>query len=224
MMTEERIVDYIRSLERGHGELCDRIAREARENQIPIIRPETAAFLKTMVAIVRPRRILEVGTAVGYSALLMAQVMPENGKITTIENYAPRIVRAREHFCQASMEGRITLLEGDAGTLLKELSGQYDFIFMDAAKGQYLPWLPLLLERMEEGAVLFSDNVFQDGDILESRFAVRRRDRTIHARMREYLYELKHHELLETSIIPVGDGVALSVKHTKESADSHEGS
>ena len=95
---------------------------------------------------------------------------------------------------------------------------------MDAAKGQYLPWLPLLLERMEEGAVLFSDNVFQDGDILESRFAVRRRDRTIHARMREYLYELKHHELLETSIIPVGDGVALSVKHTKESADSHEGS
>lgn len=223
-MNEERIVDYIRSLERGHGELCDRIAREARENQIPIIRPETAAFLKTMVAIVRPRRILEVGTAVGYSALLMAQVMPENGKITTIENYAPRIVRAREHFCQASMEGRITLLEGDAGTLLKELSGQYDFIFMDAAKGQYLPWLPLLLERMEEGAVLFSDNVFQDGDILESRFAVRRRDRTIHARMREYLYELKHHELLETSIIPVGDGVALSVKHTKESADSHEGS
>ena len=173
-MNEERIVDYIRSLERGHGELCDRIAREARENQIPIIRPETAAFLKTMVAIVRPRRILEVGTAVGYSALLMAQVMPENGKITT-ENYAPRIVRAREHFCQASMEGRITLLEGDAGTLLKELSGQYDFIFMDAAKGQYLPWLPLLLERMEEGAVLFSDNVFQDGDILESRFAVRRR-------------------------------------------------
>lgn len=223
-MNEERIVDYIRSLERGHGELCDRIAREARENQIPIIRPETAAFLKTMVAIVRPRRILEVGTAVGYSALLMAQVMPENGKITTIENYAPRIVRAREHFCQASMEGRIILLEGDAGTLLKELSGQYDFIFMDAAKGQYLPWLPLLLERMEEGAVLFSDNVFQDGDILESRFAVRRRDRTIHARMREYLYELKHHELLETSIIPVGDGVALSVKHTKESADSHEGS
>lgn len=223
-MTEERIVDYIRSLERGHGELCDRIAREARENQIPIIRLETAAFLKTMVAIVRPRRILEVGTAVGYSALLMAQVMPENGKITTIENYAPRIVRAREHFCQASMEGRITLLEGDAGTLLKELSEQYDFIFMDAAKGQYLPWLPLLLERMEEGAVLFSDNVFQDGDILESRFAVRRRDRTIHARMREYLYELKHHELLETSIIPIGDGVALSVKHTKESADSHEGS
>lgn len=224
MTKEGRIADYIRSLEQGHGELCDRIAREARENHVPIIRPETAAFLKTMVAIVRPRRILEVGTAVGYSALLMAQVMPKEGKITTIENYAPRIVRAREHFCQASMEERIVLMEGDAGMVLRELSGRYDFIFMDAAKGQYLPWLPLLVERMEDGAVLFSDNVFQEGDILESRFAVRRRDRTIHGRMREYLYELKHHEALDTSIIPVGDGVALSVKHTKESADNHEGS
>ena len=115
-------------------------------------------------------------------------------------------------------------MEGDAGMVLRELSGRYDFIFMDAAKGQYLPWLPLLVERMEDGAVLFSDNVFQEGDILESRFAVRRRDRTIHGRMREYLYELKHHEALDTSIIPVGDGVALSVKHTKESADNHEGS
>ena len=209
MTKEERIADYIRSLEQGHGELCDRIAREARENHVPIIRPETAAFLKT---------------AVGYSALLMAQVMPKEGKITTIENYAPRIVRAREHFCQASMEERIVLMEGDAGMVLRELSGRYDFIFMDAAKGQYLPWLPLLVERMEDGAVLFSDNVFQEGDILESRFAVRRRDRTIHGRMREYLYELKHHEALDTSIIPVGDGVALSVKHTKESADNHEGS
>ena len=151
-------------------------------------------------------------------------VMPKEGKITTIENYAPRIVRAREHFCQAFMEERIVLMEGDAGMVLRELSGRYDFIFMDAAKGQYLPWLPLLVERMEDGAVLFSDNVFQEGDILESRFAVRRRDRTIHGRMREYLYELKHHEALDTSIIPVGDGVALSVKHTKESADNHEGS
>lgn len=103
-------------------------------------------------------------------------------------------------------------MEGDAGELLGQLSGSYDFIFMDAAKGQYLHWLPQILGRMDEGAVLFSDNVLQDGDILESRFAVQRRDRTIHARMREYLYELKHRPELETSVVPVGDGVALSVK------------
>ena len=192
--------------------MCDQIAREARKNHVPIIRPETAAFLKTMVAIVRPLRILEVGTAVGYSALLMAQVMPEGASIVTMENYAPRIAQARRNFRQASMESRITLMEGDAGELLGQLSGSYDFIFMDAAKGQYLHWLPQILRRMDEGAVLFSDNVLQDGDILESRFAVQRRDRTIHARMREYLYELKHRPELETSVVPVGDGVALSVK------------
>lgn len=212
MTGDNRIADYIRSLESGHGDLCDRIAREARKNHIPIIRPETAAFLKTMIAIVRPLRILEVGTAVGYSALLMAQAMPEGASILTMENYAPRIDQARRNICQASMESRITLMEGDAGELLGQLSGSYDFIFMDAAKGQYLHWLPQILRRMDEGAVLFSDNVFQDGDIFESRFAVRRRDRTIHARMREYLYELKHRPELETSVVPVGDGVALSVK------------
>lgn len=160
MTGDNRIADYIRSLESGHGDLCDRIAREARKNHIPIIRPETAAFLKTMIAIVRPLRILEVGTAVGYSALLMAQAMPEGASILTMENYAPRIDQARRNICQASMESRITLMEGDAGELLGQLSGSYDFIFMDAAKGQYLHWLPQILRRMDEGAVLFSDNVF----------------------------------------------------------------
>ncbi len=212
MTGESRIADYILSLEPGHGELCDRIEREARRARVPIIRPETGAFLRTMVAITRPRRILEVGTAVGYSALLMAQVMGEQGTITTIESYAPRILKAREHFLQAGLEDRITLIEGDAGKVLWQLSGPYDFIFMDAAKGQYLHWLPRIMELMEEKSVLFSDNVFQDGDVFESRFAVKRRDRTIHGRMREYLYQLKHSPLLETSIVPIGDGVALSVK------------
>ena len=144
--------------------------------------------------------------------MLFRSVMPEGASIVTMENYAPRIAQARRNFRQASMESRITLMEGDAGELLGQLSGSYDFIFMDAAKGQYLHWLPQILGRMDEGAVLFSDNVLQDGDILESRFAVQRRDRTIHARMREYLYELKHRPELETSVVPVGDGVALSVK------------
>lgn len=212
MMEQNRITEYINSLDSGHGQLCDRIAREAREAFVPIIRKETAAFLKTMVASARPMRILEVGTAVGYSALLMAQVMPDGAHITTIEKYEPRIPLARAHFREAGMEGRITLIEGDAGEVLDGLAGSFDFIFMDAAKGQYIHWLPRILELLEPGGVLFSDNVLQDGNIVESRFAVERRDRTIHSRMREYLYTLKHMEELETSIIPIGDGVALSVR------------
>lgn len=212
MMEQNRITEYINSLDSGHGQLCDRIAREAREAFVPIIRKETAAFLKTMVASARPMRILEVGTAVGYSALLMAQVMPDGAHITTIEKYEPRIPLARAHFREAGMEGRITLIEGDAGKVLDGLGDPFDFIFMDAAKGQYIHWLPRILELLEPGGVLFSDNVLQDGNIVESRFAVERRDRTIHSRMREYLYTLKHMEELETSIIPIGDGVALSVR------------
>lgn len=212
MMEQNRITDYINSLDSGHGQLCDRIAREAREAFVPIIRKETAAFLKTMIASVKPMRILEVGTAVGYSALLMAQVMPKRAHITTIEKYEPRIPLARAHFKQAGMEDRITLIEGDAKEVLSGLTGTFDFIFMDAAKGQYIHWLPQILELMEPGGVLLTDNVLQGGNIVESRFAVERRDRTIHSRMREYLYELKHMEELETSIIPIGDGVALSVR------------
>lgn len=208
----DRITGYINSLDMGHGALCDRIAKEARAAYVPIIRQETAAFLQTMVAAARPTRILEVGTAVGYSALLMCQVMPQKCHITTIEKYKPRLLLAAEHFKLAGMEERITLIEGDAGEVLEQLSGTFDFVFMDAAKGQYIHWLPRIMKLLSPGGVLFSDNVLQDGDIVESRFAVERRNRTIHGRMREYLFTLKHSEELQTSVIPIGDGVALSVK------------
>ena len=213
MIADSRITDYILSLETGQGQLCDRIEQEALAARVPIIRRETAALLKTLVAAKAPRAILEIGTAVGYSALLMARVMPADCRITTIEKYEQRIPVARENFRLAGEEERITLLEGDADEILERLKGSYfDFVFMDAAKGQYLAWLPKLMELMPPGALLVSDNVLQDGDIVQSRFAVERRNRTIHARMREYLYELKHNSALETSILPVGDGVALSVR------------
>ena len=213
MIADSRITDYILSLETGQGQLCDRIEQEALAARVPIIRRDTAALLKTLVAAKAPRAILEIGTAVGYSALLMARVMPADCRITTIEKYEKRIPVARENFRLAGEEERITLLEGDADEILERLKGSYfDFVFMDAAKGQYLAWLPKLMELMPPGALLVSDNVLQDGDIVQSRFAVERRNRTIHARMREYLYELKHNSALETSILPVGDGVALSVR------------
>lgn len=153
-----------------------------------------------------------MGTAVGYSALLMAQRMPADCHITTIEKYEPRIPIAKENFRRAGMEDRITLPEGDAEEILNGLKGPYDFIFMDAAKGQYIHWLPVILRLLAPGGVLISDNVLQDGDIVQSRYGVERRNRTIHSRMREYLYTLKHMDQLETSVIPIGDGVTLSVR------------
>lgn len=213
MIVDDRIRDYLHSLESGQGALLDTIEKDAVRSGIPIIRRETGALLRTLVAALRPSRILEIGTAVGYSALLMCQAMPETCHITTIEKYGKRIPLARENFRKAGEDGRITLAEGDAGELLKEFEGrEFDLVFMDAAKGQYLNWLPLLLRLMPVGGVLISDNVLQDGDIVESRFAVERRNRTIHTRMRDYLYTLKHREELETAVIPIGDGVAVSTR------------
>lgn len=163
----------------------------------------------------QPSQILEIGTAIGFSAILMSEYMPEDGRITTIEKYEKRIPIARENFRRAGKEGQITLIEGDALEVMGALEGTYDFIFMDAAKGQYIHYLPDVLRLLSDGGVLMSDNVLQDGDVIESRFAVERRNRTIHSRMREYLYELKHHRQLITSILPLGDGIALSVKRER---------
>ena len=179
---------------------------------MPIIRTETQSLLRTLIASVQPMHILEVGTAIGFSALCMSEYAPEGCQITTIEKYEKRIPIARENFRKYGKEMEITLLEGDAADILRDLTEEYDFIFMDAAKGQYLHFMPDVLRLLRKGGMLVSDNVLQDGDILESRYAVCRRDRTIHARMREYLYEIKHHPQLVTSILPVGDGVALSIK------------
>lgn len=216
MIVEERMVSYICSLEQENSEILETIEKEALDANVPIIRKEMQSFLKVLLGIKRPASVLEVGAAVGFSAILMSEHVPADTKITTIENYEKRIPIARNNFKRAGKEEQITLLEGDAMEILKTLEGPFDFIFMDAAKGQYPAYLPEILRILRDGGVLVSDNVLQDGDIIESRFAVERRDRTIHSRMREYLYTLKHHPQLESSVIPLGDGVAVSVKKGKE--------
>ena len=212
MIVEERLVDYLHSLETENSEILEQIEREALNDGVPIIRKEMQSFLKVLLRIKKPLHILEVGTAVGFSAILMSEYVVENCKITTIENYEKRIPVARDNFKRAGKEAQITLIEGDAMEVLKGLEGSYDFVFMDAAKGQYIAYLPEVLRILSPEGILVSDNVLQNGEIIESRFVVERRDRTIHSRMREYLYTLKHHEELETSILPLGDGVALSIK------------
>ena len=214
MAGDERINAFIDFLDTGNTPFLNEIEKEARETNVPIIRTQVQSLIKLLLAMRRPTSILEVGCAIGFSALLMSEYAPEECHITTIEKYEKRIPVARENFRRAGKEERITLLEGDAAAILKELQGSYDMIFMDAAKGQYIHFLPDVLRLLSVGGILLSDNVLQDGDIIESRFAVARRNRTIHSRMREYLYELKHHPALETVILPVGDGVTISVKKT----------
>ena len=212
MIVDERMRTFINSLDSGNPAWLNEVEKRAKAENVPIIRTEMQSFLRLLLAMQRPASILEVGTAVGFSALLMSEYMPENCHITTIEKYEKRIPVAKANFEKYGRQDKITLLEGDAAEILRDLKEPFDFIFMDAAKGQYLHFLPDVLRLLNPNGLLVSDNVLQDGDIIESRYAVTRRDRTIHARMRDYLYELKHHPLLETSILPVGDGVTVSVK------------
>ena len=213
MIVDERCITFINSLDSGNPPYLDEIEEYAKKTNVPIIRSETQSLLRFLLAFKKPGKILEVGTAIGFSALLMCEYAPENCLITTIEKYEKRIPIARDNFTKAKKQEKITLLEGDAVEILKELQESYDFIFMDAAKGQYINFLPDIMRLLNPGGILVSDNVLQDGDVIESRYAVTRRNRTIHARMRDYLYELKHMENLVTTILPVGDGVTISVKN-----------
>lgn len=216
MIVDERMVAFINSFDKGNTPFLDELEKYAKETDVPIIRKEMQNFLRFLLSFSRPMKILEVGTAIGFSALLMSEYAPEGCQITTIEKYEKRIPIARENFRKAGKADCITLLEGDAADILAQLEGAYDLIFMDAAKGQYIHFMPGIMRLLAPGGLLVSDNVLQDGDVIESRYAVTRRNRTIHSRMREYLFELTHHEQLETCILPVGDGITLSVKRMEE--------
>ena len=212
MIVDERLVTYINSLDKGNIAVLDQIEREALESYVPIIRKDMQSFLKLLLTVQKPMRILEVGTAVGFSAILMAEYAPEGCQVVTIENYDKRIPIAKQNFERAGKSDQITLLEGDATEVLKTLEEPFDMIFMDAAKGQYINFMSDVLRLLKKDGVLVSDNVLQDGDIIESHFIVERRNRTIYKRMREYLYELTHRDDLVTSVLPVGDGITVSVK------------
>ena len=215
MIVDERYTTYLNSLYPELSPVLKDIQREAIETYVPIIRPETINLLQLLIKMNQPKNILEVGAAVGFSANLMAEAAGDEVKITTIENYEPRIPIANANFKRTGRDKQITLLEGDAQDILPTLEGPFDFIFMDAAKGQYINFWPEVKRLIADGGVIVTDNVLQDGDIIESRYAITRRNRTIHKRMRDYLYELTHDEGFSTTILPLGDGVSISVKGKK---------
>lgn len=185
------------------------IRKKAREDHVPIIRDDTQRFMAFLMKMAQPHRILEIGTAVGFSALLMAHFDDALEELVTIENYEPRIQEASENFGRS--DAPVTFLKGDASEILKTIDGSFDFVFIDAAKGQYPDYLNLVRDHLTKGSVIVADNILQDGRILEPREALERRDRTIHKRIREYLDMVMADGSFQSTILPVGDGVAVSI-------------
>ncbi|MBQ6575532.1 MAG: O-methyltransferase [Lachnospiraceae bacterium] len=213
MIEDERTAAYIASLDAPLSEYLLSIEHQAESEDVPIIRPSARSVIRFLLTLNRPEWILEIGTAIGFSAIFMAENATAPVHIDTIENYEKRITAARKNIEGSDSRDDISLIEGDAMDVLNRLSSEgrkYDMIFVDAAKAQYINYLPLCKDMLASGGVLVSDNVLFDGDIVQSRFAVRRRDRTIHARMREYLRTLTSDPDLVTTIIPAGDGITLS--------------
>lgn len=215
MIISERLSEYLKALEVDLPEYLDTMEQKAIADEVPIIRKEAQALLRFLLCLCKPDKILEVGCAVGFSASLMSEYMPENAKLTTIEKVEMRIVEAKKNLAKIPRAKDVTLLCGEAMDVLRELGEKgekYPFIFMDAAKGQYMNFLPLIMNLLPEGGILITDNVLQEGTIVDSKYTIPRRERGIHMRMREYVYTLKHMEELETVVLPVGDGMTLSVR------------
>ncbi len=215
-MDSGRFSDFIKQYIPERDRSLEKLRKAAEENRVPIIREETESFIKAMITLIRPARILELGTATGYSAVMMAAAALKEGigltVIDTIEDWEPRISEARINIKKAGFEGIINPIEGDALQVMKTLTGIYDLIFIDAAKGQYPDYLGEAVRLTHKGSVILADNILQSGEIMESKFIVERRDRTIHKRMREFLDRIFHDERFNTSMIPVGDGLTISVR------------
>lgn len=250
MIVNERIAAYINSLEGELPEYLLSLEEQALKDFVPIIRKDAQSLLRFLLKLKKPKRILEVGTAVGFSCSLMAEYMPSDCTITTIERFPKRVEEAKKNLSLAKRSQDMLLLIGDAMDVLRALNGKeegyiseiysphnnksyfdinnvnseqlselkkslrepYDFIFMDAAKGQYMNFLPEIMELLPVDGLLITDNVLQEGSIAESKYSIIRRDRTIHVRMREYLYALTHMEEFDTVVLPVGDGMTLSTR------------
>ncbi|MBE5952764.1 MAG: O-methyltransferase [Lachnospiraceae bacterium] len=209
----ERISSFVKSYISDDEGLLGQIYSEAIRDRVPVMRPETREFLKTQLIMKKPMQLLEIGTAVGYSSIYMSQFLGEGGKITTIELDEERVKIARANIEAMDLSQVISVIQGDAYEVLKTLPDDtYDFAFVDAAKGQYINYYPDVMRVVKAGGIIISDNILQDGDVLESHFTVDKRNRTIHDRMREYIYTITHDERLDTAILSVGDGVAISVK------------
>lgn len=211
MVNDECINEYIRGTLKKSTGLMKEMEQYARANHVPIIMPETARLLIVLGRLLQPARILEIGTAIGYSSILLAGILAPGGRIDTIERQEERVLKARENIKKAGLDDTIGIIAGEAEEVLECLDKKYDMIFLDAAKGQYPELLPDCLRMLRQGGLLVSDNVLYKGMVAGEEIAPRK-TRTIVNRMREYLDALCGAPSLDTSILPVGDGVAITYK------------
>lgn len=205
--------------------LCDGvlgdIQKKAYEENVPIIPNDVVKLVSFILSIKRPKKILEIGAAIGFSSGLMSEYLADGGDITTIDRFDVMIEHFKENRAKLKLENKVKLLEGDACDILPTLNERYDVIFLDAAKGQYIQMLPHCLRLLNVGGIFIADDVLQNGNIAKERLEIPRRQRTIHTRMRDFLWEITHNECLKTSVLTIGDGVAVCHK-IKETGDFNE--
>ncbi|WP_432665292.1 O-methyltransferase [Wukongibacter baidiensis] len=214
-IVDKLVEEYIRDILPKNDGLIKKLEEFAEENNVPIIHPEVAKFLEVIIKMSKVRSILEVGTAIGYSSLIFSNAMDNSGKIITIEKRADMHELACKNIKEAGLESNITPMLGDAAELLPEIDGKFDMIFLDAAKGHYQKFLLSCIERLNENGIIISDNVLYKGMVASNEYLVRRKI-TIVKRMRKYLEYISNHPQLTTSIIPIGDGVALTYKSGRD--------
>jgi len=214
-VVKEEIVDFLRQRQKQVTGSLKELENFAREENIPIIPHETVAYFRFLMETLQPKNILEIGTAIGFSALLMAKHAP-NAKITTIDRNPEMISFAKENFTKFDSRKQITLLEGDAVDILSTLTGNYDFVFMDSAKSKYIVFLPEILKHLEVGGVVVLDDIFQGGDIAKDIMEVRRGQRTIYRGLQRLFDATLNNPGLTASLVPLGDGILMLRKNQAE--------
>lgn len=208
-MTWDNYGEFLRTLLPPFEGKLGEVQKNALEGSFPVIPHETARFLSFLISILKPVDILEIGTAVGFSASLFCALAPENAHVTTIDRYDIMIEGAKKNFEYMGLNDKVTLLEGDAAKILPTLEPSFDFIFLDAAKGQYINFLDDCVRLLRVGGVLAADDVLEAGGVTQSRYDVPRRQRTTHKRLRNFLWEINGRDDLETAVVPIGGGLAL---------------
>ena len=214
-VVKEEIVSFMRERQAPVTDALKELEEFARRENIPIIPHETVAFFRLFLQTMKPKSILEIGTAIGFSALLMAEQVPD-ARITTIDRNEEMIGFAKENFARFDQRNQITLLEGDAVDLLEHIEQRFDLIFMDSAKSKYIVFLPEVLKRLEVGGVVILDDIFQGGDVARDIMEVRRGQRTIYRGLQRLFDATLDHPSLTTSLIPLGDGILMIRKNQEE--------
>ncbi len=209
---DKRLEDYVRNIQPLCGGELGRLQKQAYEEGLPIIPNDVVRLIGVLLGIMQPKKILEIGMAVGFSSIFMSDFLEDGGSITTIDRYPYMIERAKENLKKFGKEDIINLIIGDAVEVVKTLNGEYDVVFMDAAKGQYINILPDVIRLTRKGGLIIADDILQEGRVAMERLQVPRRQRTMHTRLNEFIAEISNNEQLRSSILTVGDGVALIQK------------